>query len=252
MPSADVRRMLTLDLDRLSPLAPELIHFDVRLLDRIPSENGQTARLAILRRAEAARLLAAARQAGFEPAALAVRPEGRDGAPQFDFLPQVLEAGGRTAGGGARLRAWWIAAALILANLAILVGRDIIDVSRLRVAVEAQKPGVEAVQRLRRRVASEDARRRDLIARGRRGDPLRLISQLTRALPPTAFVQHFEWNGQTLRLVGFAREGVDMAAAVSASGAVVNPKVLTGAPTGGPASSRSFDITADARPEARR
>jgi Tfp pilus assembly protein PilN len=248
MPAADVRRMLTLDIDRLSPLAPDLIHFDLEIIDRDWEDGKQNVRLGILRRAEAERLLALARQDGFAPTALGTLSD-RQGVTHFDFLPQTVAALGETRSGGTRLYAWLAAVALIVLNLGILVGRDMIAVDRQSQAVEGQQPVVDAVQRLRRRVETEDAARRGLLARGRRGDPLRMLNALTQAIPPGAWVQHLEWNGQSLRVVGFRRQDIDMAAAIRGSGAFTNPRALTAEPATGATSTHPFDITADARPE---
>jgi Tfp pilus assembly protein PilN len=108
---------------------------------------------------------------------------------------------------------------------------------------------VDAVMRLRRRESSAWTRRRDLLARARRGDPLRMLDVLSQALPPGAWVQHLEWNGQSLRIVGFKRQDIDLIAAIRGSGAFTNPRALAAEPTAGPTPMRPFDITAEARPE---
>jgi len=251
MTASDVRRMLSLDIDRLSPLAPDLIHYDMEILERGDAEGPQRVMLGIIPRDEARRLLARARDDGFEPVALAAHAERDDLPPRFDFLPQVLRAGGQAAGDRTRLYLWAIVGVLFLANLGVLVGRDIIDVSRVRSMVEGQQPVVDAVMRLRRRVQTEEARHADLLARGRRGDPLRMLNVLSQALPTGAWVQHLEWNGQSLRLVGFRRSDIDLAAAIRGSGAFTNPRALTPEPATGPTPERPFDITAEARPEGR-
>ncbi len=247
MPAADVRRMLTLDIDRLSPLSPDLIHFDLEIIDRDGEDGKQKVRLGILPRAEAGRLLALARQDGFAPTALGTRSD-REGVIHFDFLPQTVAALSEAPSSRTRLYAWFAAAALILLNLGVLVGRDMIAVDRRSQAVEGQQPVVDVVQRLRRRVETEETARRGLLARGRRGDPLRMLNALTQAIPPGAWVQHLEWNGQSLRIVGFRRQDIDMAAAIRGSGAFTNPRALTAEPATGATPTRAFDITADARP----
>ena len=64
-------------------------------------------------------------------------------------------------------------------------------------------------------------------------------------------MQHLEWNGDALRIVGFKRQDIDMAAAIRGSGAFANPRALAAEPTAGPTPIRPFDITADARPAPR-
>jgi general secretion pathway protein L len=251
MPVSDLRRMVALDLDRLSPLSPDLVHFDLLVTDREPIGGRQAVTLALMLRTEAAALLNGARQAGYRPAALSVPSEAGEGPPRFDFLPQALASEG-VARTNSAARGWRLAAvALVLVNLGVLVGRDVIDVQQLQAQVDAQTPTVQAVLRLRHRVEAEDAHRRGLIASGRRGDPLHVVDAVTRALPTGAWVQRFEWNGQTLRLIGYGRRGVEMATALRASGVLTNPRVLTSPATTGPTAFIPFDITADAGPEPR-
>jgi general secretion pathway protein L len=251
MPPADVRRMLSLDIDRLSPLAPELIHFDLEVIERDGEDGRQKVLLALLPRSEAERLWNEALRDGYEPKAMALGVVGEPGRQRFNFLPQTLAGLGVAGGSRRRVYAWWAAVALIVVNLGVLVGRDIIDVSRVSQAVDGQKPVVDAVLRLRRRVETEDARRRDLIAQGRKNDPLRLLDTLSQALPPGVWTQHLEWNGQTLRIVGFKPQDIDVAAALRGSGAFTNPRAQGNGPTAGPTAIRPFDITTDARPEPR-
>jgi hypothetical protein len=241
----DVRRLFSLDIDRLSPLAPGLIYFDIEIIHRGDAERGQRVRLGILQRAQAARLLSQARDAGYTPSALAVRPSDGEGLPCFDFLPRVLEATGETGDHRLRLYAWLGAAVLIILNLAVLVGRDMADVTRLNSMVEAQRPVVGAVMRLRHRLEAEDARRRDLVALGQRNEPLKMLGALTDTLPAGAWVQHLEWNGQTLHLVGYRRQDIDLPAALRRSGVFINPRVLTPDPATGPSLARAFDIAVD-------
>jgi general secretion pathway protein L len=262
MPIADVRRMAALDIDRLSPLAPGLIHFDLEVLDRdargAPTaagqrEGGQRVAVGIVPRTVAAALWTEARALGLNPVAMAARTDdgGMEGR-RFDFLPAVRAAAGDTAEGKAA-RWWWAAvAALLAANVAVLVGRDILNTRRLADLVDAQGPAVTAVQTLRRRVEAEDRRRVDLVARARRTEPLRMLNALTEALPAGAWVQRLEWNGQTLHIVGERAGSIDMNAAIRGSGAFVNPRAATGEPAASGAASRSYDITADARSDAPR
>ena len=251
MPLADVRRMVALDLDRLSPLSPDLVHADVEILDRGDGDSPQTVLLGLLPRDQAARLLSKARDDGFAPVALATRRDGGSGAPRFDFLPQALEAQGGARGDRTHRYLWAAAAALFAVNIGVLVGRDMIEVSRLQDAVDLQRPRLEAVQRLRRRVEREDADRRALIAGGRRSDPSRIIDILARGLPPTVWVQHLDWNGQRLRIVGFGATGADVAGALRATGQFSAAKPLAAVPGAANAAFRPFDVIADLGPEAK-
>ncbi len=252
MPAADVRRMVSLDIDRLSPLNPELIHHDLELGERDSVDGRRTVTLAVVPRAAAARALEAAAAAGLTLASLGVRQgEADEASSRFDFLPAALAAAGQPAASRAVAWLWGGVAALLVLNLAVLVGRDMADVADLRAAVDGQRPAVSAALRLRARVDSEERRRGELVAEGQRTEPLRMLNALTEATPPGAWVQRLEWNGQALRVTGYKSGDLDMAAAIRGSGAFSNPRSA-----GAEAAARAlggvpFDITADARPRPR-
>lgn len=247
MAAADVRRMLTLDIDRLSPLDSALVHFDFEILDRGGPDKSQVVLLGVVERAAAAGALEAAREAGLRPGRLSVDLGEGDFAPRFDFLPAVADAGGGRGFG--RRNLWWAAVALLMAaNLAAFIGRDMIDVGDWRALVEAQRPGAGAALRLRERVEAEEARRRDLIARGARGEPLKILDALTRALPSSAWIQHLEWNGETLRIVGFNSGGADIGSVLTGTGQFANPRAQATDVAPRTASGRPYDVSADRRP----
>ncbi|MGI8841975.1 MAG: PilN domain-containing protein [Caulobacteraceae bacterium] len=252
LPLADVRRMVAMDLDRLSPLRPDLVFFDVEVIDRDAAGGRQTVLVGVLPREAAARQLAAARDDGLSPKALGVAIA--EGAPEaapvsrFDFMPAVRRAAGETPGGGPT-RYWWDTTAdLLVIKPGVLVGRDMLSVAKLREAVAAQRDAVDAVNAVRRRVDGENNERRDLVARGARNEPLRMLAALTTAVPAGAWVQRLEWNGQTLRVIGAKSPEVDMFAALRGSPAFTNPRAAAAeAPARpGPGQGQPFDITADA------
>ncbi len=247
MTAADARRMSALDIDRLSPLKPELIHFDMEVVGRDPVDGGLTLLLGVTPRVLAAQMVEEAQSRGLNPASLGIAPEEEGGEVRFDFLPAVLEAGGVDRRPSLGVYLWGAVAALFVLNLAVLVGRDMADVSNLRRKVEDQAPAVSAALRVRGRVEAENSHRRQLADQGVRGDPLRVLNALTQAVPQGAWIQHLEWNGQVLRIVGFKSGDIDMLAAIRGSGAFSNPRAVgVEAPAKGQGG-QPFDITADAR-----
>jgi general secretion pathway protein L len=244
VPLSDIRRMVALDIDRLSPLAPDLVYHDVEIVDRDVGDGKQTVVLGVTLRETAARYFAQARAAGFEPVSIgAARADGV--AYRFNFLPALKASLGETGGGRVALYWWTAVAVLLVANLAGLVVRDMMEVSRLRRDVDDQQTVVAAATQLQHRVQGENAQRADLIARQMQSDPLHVLDALTRALPPSAWVQRLEWNGQTLRVVGFKSGDADPLAALRASPMFINPRAAGPAPQAKPGVSPPFDITVD-------
>jgi hypothetical protein len=132
-------------------------------------------------------------------------------------------------------------------NLALLVVRDIQSLNSLEEQVGAHATTATTARRMRAQLVAEDVARRDWAARRVATDPLALLSDLTRALPDSAWVQRLSWDGAQLRLTGFKRGGVDVIAplralprfaAVRAAGNDVATRQAVGEP---------FDITAESR-----
>jgi general secretion pathway protein L len=251
VPLSDVRRMVALDIDRLSPLAGDLVYHDVEIVERDAGDGKQAVMLGVTPRETAVRYLAEARAAGFEPMAIgAARGDGGAGY-RFDFLPALKASMGESDGGRVLLYWWAAVAVLLVLNLAGLVVRDMLDISRLRHAVDDQQTAVTAASQLQRRVQTEDVQRSTLIARQMQGDPLHVLDAVTRVLPPSAWVQRLEWNGQTVRVVGFKNSDTDLVAAFRASPVFINPRVASPQTAVKPGASPPFDITTDVSKRAR-
>jgi general secretion pathway protein L len=239
---SDVRRLLTLELDRLTPFRPEDVYAAVASRPAAGSDARRPACLAVVRRETADAAIAHARASGLEPMAVGVA--GAEGLEtSLDFLPQT----GETAAGGARGRryVWGAIAMLLAANMAAAILRDEANLDRLRDQARAQRPALQAALKLRRQVKDEDARRGRILRARAWNDPLRTIDAATRALPDGAWVQRMSWNGQALRLAGYKREGVDVLAALRGSPAFAQVRDSTGDTPARLAAGEPFDVTAD-------
>jgi len=249
LPKADTRRLLALDLDRLTPLDPATSLFDFESVEAGAPPGRQGVRLAVVQRATAERALAQATELGIDPAAIGIADgEGR---ARFDFLRQ-LRAGKDKPPLWADPRAWWAGAvALLLANIATAIYLDLADVRALSDTVAAQQDAVQLAQRTKGRVRAEDARRTELVARRDAQEPLRPLIAATVAIPAPAWVERATWNGHTLRLVGSTVDGVDVESALRRSPAFVAiHSTSSDVPPANP-TDRPFDVTAEARGGAR-
>src|SRR6202012_5866854 len=101
---------------------------------------------------------------------------------------------------------------------------------------------------LQRRVEGENNRRRALLARAARDEPLRVLNAVTKALPDDAFVQRLEWNGATLHLSGEEVGDVDLTGAIRQTGVFANARNPGKEAVGAKPGLKSFEIIADARP----
>ena len=244
LPMSDVRRMLSLDLDRLTPFSADQVYFDAELIRRDAEKGRQQILLGVLPKAAASDILARAASMGIVPSALAVA-DGTD--IRFDFLPAIRGSrGGWSA--GARLPYWWAAVGvMMMLNVGLISYRDSAGLDSLQQIVDSQSGPVEVALRLRGKVEAEEARRASLIQHMRRNSPLRMLEAVTKALPANAWTQTFEWNGQSVHLVGYSNGPADMLRALESSPMLHNARhmsrdTLPVKQTG----MQPFDVAADA------
>lgn len=244
LPTSDIKRMVALDLDRLTPFRPDQVVFDTEVVARDDANGRQKLLLGILPRAVAARVLERARGFGLQPAAVGLAASSGPGA-SFDFLPVIRDMDG---GGGARRRAsyWWIAVGVLMAfNLFMLNYRDAGATAQLRDAVESQQGPVSVAMRLRDKVQKEAARRADLLKKMKQNAPLPVIEAVTQALPDGTWVERFEWDGKTVHIRGFRKGAPNLLASLEASPVLRNARSMSSDPRAAMAGSGGFELAAD-------
>ncbi len=242
---ADLRRMLTANMDRFTPFSAEAVYFDAPVSMRPGREDRSRVRLAVIPREKALAALESARSLGFDIERLGIEDGGGDVA--FDFMPAIrADRGGGS--GARRLAVWWSAcAALLILNVLAAVLMDARDVGRLEAAVEAEAPRAAAAARIRDAATSERSIRLALLTRRSQNEPLRIIDALSKALPAGQWAHRLEWNGRTVRVVGFRTPGGEAADALRGTSALINPRsLLTDMPTRSTAGVEPFDVIADA------
>ncbi|HWA04540.1 MAG TPA: PilN domain-containing protein [Rhizomicrobium sp.] len=245
LPMSDVRRMVALDIDRLTPFQADQVYFDAEVTARDPESGRQQVTLGFLPRDTANKFLDYARQNNLQPAAIGVAP--RDGVVHdFDFLSAMRDAHG---GDAAQRRSlyWWAAAGVLLVlNLALLTWRDTNRLDELRQAVEAQQAPVSVALRTREKVDRETARRADLLAKKQRSSPLPVLEAVTKAMPQDAWVKRFEWNGRAVHVIGYRKTSSDILARLEASPVLRNARsLITEVRNSDAAASQQFDMSAE-------
>jgi len=245
LPLSDVKRMVALEIDRLSPFQPEQVYFDADIVSRDPESGRQQVAVGILPRTTAEQFLGFVREHDLAPAAIGVAHNGT-AAPDFDFLAAMRDAQG---GDAAQRRSlyWWVAAAVLLVlNIAFLTYRDSTSLDELRQAVEAQQIPVAAALRTRDKVNHEAANRALLLASKERTSPLPVLDAVTKAMPQDAWVSRFEWNGRTVHIRGQRKTSNDILARLESSPVLRNARSLSGDTRNGDGvTAQPFDMQAD-------
>jgi general secretion pathway protein L len=237
---ADTRRMLALDIDRLTPFRADAVVFDFEADAAQDADGRRRVTLAVMPKAALEDALASAETQGVNPVAVSLG--GAGGEPRFDFLRAMDNAGFSTR--AKRAGYWWAAAgALAAANILFLIYRDEAALQGLRDAVEAQETTAAVADRLRRKVDDEAARRRALM-QAKQETPLRALAALTAAIPDTAWVRRFEWSAKGVHVAGLQRGVPNLLGAIERSPALRNARALTASAAAVPGV-QNFDIAAD-------
>ncbi|MBV9990746.1 MAG: PilN domain-containing protein [Alphaproteobacteria bacterium] len=244
LPMSDVKRMVALDIDRLSPFQADQVYFDADIVSRDQENGRQQVAVGILPRAAAELAVADAAAHDLSPAAIGVKPRGAE-TPNFDFLAAMREAQGGDAAQRRSLYWWGAAAALFAVNLFVLTWRDSSDLDQLRQTVETQQSSANIAMRTRARVDKETAQRTALLDAKRRNAPLPVLDAVTAAMPMDAWVRRFEWNGRTVHITGQRKTSQDILARLEASPALRNAKSLAGDGQPDTAGNIRFEFTAD-------
>jgi general secretion pathway protein L len=244
LPASDLKRIIALDIDRLTPFRAEQVLFDTEVISRDDEKGRQKLLMGVVPRTAAQAILERARSFALHPAAMGVAQAGGRTA-RLNFLPGLRESHG---GSGARRRAtyFWIAAAVLLAfNLFMLNYRDISATNQLRESAESQQGPVTVAMRLRDKVQKEAARRADLLKQQKQNAPLPILEAVTQAVPDGAWVERFEWNGRTVHIRGFRKDSSNMLAKLEGSPLLHNARSQSSDPRAEMAGGGSFDLAAD-------
>jgi general secretion pathway protein L len=247
LPLSDIRRMVALDIDRLTPFHADAVVFDTELLRRDTDRGRQQILLGAIPKQTAGDAVGRAQKLGLMPISLGAFA-GVGSNTHFDFLPG-LEGGGGRLGARARLPYWWAAVVvLMILNFWIIGYRDSAELDSLKQIVESQAEPVEVALRLRDKVEAEAERRAELMNRREATSPLHVLDSVTKALPANAWTQTFEWNGQTVHLAGYSNGPADMLKALETSPGLHNARTMSHDALPAKASgTQSFDVDADTR-----
>jgi general secretion pathway protein L len=210
---ADLRKMVALELDRLTPFRTEDAYFDVQGGVRNEGAGTQAVEIGVVPRDTADGVMNLLRASGLEAISL------RAGGSRLDFLADI-----KTKGSGRFLKPTWlwaVVAFLFVLNAVVYTVRDINRLDELEAMTQSQASVVTLARRLREKVDAEATARTGLIEARAETSPLRVLDAVTRALPPNAWVQHLDWDGRALHARGYAPVGSD----VRRSLARVFPKV---------------------------
>lgn len=241
----DLARIVAFDLDRLLPFPPATAIAAARTLPDA-GEAGHTkaatliAGMPVVRAAE---MVTRARAAGIEPLSLTWQSPDDPGVT-LDLLPALVASGRITPRRDTRPFWWGLVAALFLANIGLLIWRDVVATNAFADEVAEQQAASTAARTIAGRIGNEAALRQALIAERTQHDPLAMLALTTGALPEGAWVQRYAWTAESLRLTGYKAPGSDIQSALRRTGRFASLQTSVSDPTAEGGGGQPFDVTA--------
>lgn len=248
MSAADLRSYVRLEAERLLPLPDAALLIDAAVVSGDSGDGMMLVRVAAVRRDYVEEAVSAAGLAGIVPKRIGIATGAEEVAGiAFDFAPQLRAEGLIAEHERQRLFWWGLVAIAFLVNLGLIVWRDQHSVTRLEEAVAAQQPGVGVYRAIAGRNARIEQVAASTIARRRRHDALGDLGAVSAALPDTAWVQSYSWDGRTLRLAGYLRPPLDIVATLGRSPRLANVRMSNSDVQAGILIGQPFDVSADLR-----
>jgi general secretion pathway protein L len=240
----DLTKMVAFELDRLLPFPPGTAIAAARPLadEGEPGHSKVPTLVAGMPLARAVAAVDAARTAGVEPLSLVWQSD--DAGVTVDLLP-ALVASGRIAPRRDTRPFWWgLVTALFLANIGLMIWRDVAATNTFADEVAEQQAASTAARMIAGRIGSEAALRKTLIAERTANNPLAMLALTTGTLPEGAWVQRYSWTSETLRLTGYKATGSDIQSAMRRTGRFASLQTSVSDPTAEGGGGQPFDVSA--------
>lgn len=221
----DVQRMLALEGDTLLPFPAGTMLVAGRALDRGGGPGRMRIEVAGLPLDLAQQIAAAITRTGV--IAARIERQGIEGpVPAIDFAPAMRAADLVPPPRRMAALLWALVAFLLGLNLAVWIWRDAAQTDRLNALVEAQRPAVAVAQQISRRIAQDRLTVTRTTALRGHNDALGGLAEISKALPPGAWLQRYVWDGETVRLAGYKPARIDIAGALRRSGRFADVRQL--------------------------
>lgn len=242
----ELRQVLGYEMDRLTPFRAEDLLWTCRVERRDLARNRLHVRLTLVARTKVEPLLDTVRRTGLKP----MRIEAGETAEARRFIPLVEDRPARIRL-SPRMEACALGGcgALALAAISLPFIQQSVALSRLDGRIEAIKPQVAEVERLRGQIANS-ATTVAAIAAARKqvGDPLQSISLLTEVLPDDTYVTNLSFRQRKLTVSGRSAAAYRLIGGMAAHPLIRNPAFVAPVIRDETNGSQMFTIRLDLEP----
>jgi general secretion pathway protein L len=242
----DLKRVVAYEMDRLTPFRADQVIWTCQALRRDPARNRLHVRLTVVPRDRLEPLLTALRDAGLAPALIETGGTG----DSRRVIPLAEDRSARSLL-GPRVEAYALGfcGLLALAAIALPFVLQSVALAALDARIEAVRPQVAAIEKMRKQIASIAAAGNVIVAaRGQVGSPLQSIALLTEVLPDDTYVTSLALRQRKLTVTGRSAAAARLIGSMTANPLIHSPAfvapVIRDETNGG----QMFSIRADMGP----
>jgi general secretion pathway protein L len=214
----NLREVLSFEMDRHTPLRPDEVYFDYRVL-RTDGENKRlSVDLAVVRKPVVEAAIAQARGWGLAPAAVGIAGEPASGGRALNFLAGAAAGPARRGGRPVTMLLLVVALALLAAVVWLPLRAKQATLAELGTRLEQARTEAEAADKLRLEV--EDTLRHSsyLIDKRRTTPPVAaILDEVTQLLADDTYLVRFRVGGDQLQISGYATKASALIADLEAS-----------------------------------
>lgn len=202
LPLADLKRLIALDLDRLTPFALDAAYSDARILGPGSTTGAVQVAVTAIPKTLAQAIADACADGGITPRVVGVVEA--DGITLAANFLEAMRDNGLVAAGRQRAGLWWTLVAIGFAlNLGLYVYHDIASVQSLQALVDDQDASARAARKLAATIQREEGRRDVLLVERRTGDPLHVLAFTSQTIPNGSWVERLAWDRSQFRISGY-------------------------------------------------
>jgi general secretion pathway protein L len=240
-----LRSALKYELEKLSPIPPDEVYFDFRILSRDRAENTAEIELRIIRRDIVDGMIERCRAAGLKIGRVRFGDDTRDADPDSFPVDRTAALRGQWRRNNVRvLGAAVIVLVLALVFVSYMRGSETLDALTDEIATESIS--ASRVEQLQSRI---DRATRQLTFLGqRKRAPLfaQVLADVTHTLPDGTWIGEFDMtSGNKIRIGGFSRSASDLIAVFDRSGRFANAQFAAPVTQGAGPGVERFDLTFD-------
>lgn len=248
--SRDLRNILRFELDRQSPIDPEQIRFDYRVIATDTRAKNMTVELLMTRREKVDLLSGIAASLGVKLAKVTI--DDGPATEHVNFIDAIHRPFRLT------LRQWVsagltiIVMGLAIAALDASATRQQRELDYLRAQIAEAKSSAQAVERVKQDVSTIRDRLSFLTQLKQKPAAIRAFNELTRIIPDNTWIYQLEWDGTKIRAHGYSTAAMSLIGVVDGSTLLGNAQFASPLTKGPRGDAERFDLTMDVNAGAKR